>query len=366
MSKVRHNAAFICLYSWGLVMTLATAARTFVPVSGTFNVWELMSQIVAASYFIVAMAKMMEIIKNRNNLAAILKRFKELWPQKVDTEIEKNIVETYMMKNTIWMTRYAYLSISCFLTVNSTPLFVMLIEYLSGGDVKLMVPFSAWYPYDEYAKFVYPFTYIYLFYGSHVGSASSICFDVLFCILLSHLSMHYKLLRQDLISSVKTIRNTGSGSLVDQCRSEITLLKCVEKHQCLIEIRNKMDDIFTNMIFFNFICSTFNMCIVGFFLMVQDGFGKIKFVIMFATLMSQIFLLCWYGQELVDNKFRKMIVYMMHNSQQPQKLIAMKFWEVSLTSFSKLCSASWSYFALLNTILGEIVRVIKPEGGLLT
>ncbi|XP_059608258.1 odorant receptor 4-like [Phlebotomus argentipes] len=372
LAKIRRNAIFICLYTWGSLMTLGVVLRVFLTTTGGFNVWELLSQIVVSSYFAVAWVKMLDIIMNRNNLAAILQDLANLWPQRVNSEQEKIIVESYMMKNTVWMTRYAYLSVSCFLTVNSTPLFIMLISYLSGGDAKTLLPFSGWFPFDEFSPSIYPFTYIYLFYGSHVGSVSSMCFDVLFCMLLSHLSMHYKLLRYDIISSVKDNED------------EVNLQKCIKKHQSLIDLRSKIDHIFTNTIFFNFCFSTFNMCIVGFFFMIQDGFGKTKFVLMFATLMSQVFLLCWYGQELVDNsskisdaayncswyasthRFRKMILYIMQHSQRPQILVAMKFWEISLSSFSMLLRASWSYFALLNTILDEIMRNVKPEGGLLT
>ncbi|XP_055693295.1 odorant receptor 4-like [Lutzomyia longipalpis] len=282
-------------------MTIGTLLRMYLTTSEVFNIWEVLSQIVVGSYFAVAMAKMLDIVKNRNNLAAILQEFERLWPSKVNTVNEKDIVERYMMRNTIWMTRYAYLSISCFLTVNSTPLFIMLIEYLTGGNAKLLLPFSAWFPYDEFNPKIYPFTYIYLFYGSHVGSASSICFDVLFCILLSHLSMHYKLLQEEISASVKNIKTDGSETLEDNMRNEVTLMKCIERHQLLIGIRYKIAYIFTNTIFFNFSCSTFNMCIVGFFFMIQESAGKTKFMIMFATLMSQIFLLCWYGQELLEN-----------------------------------------------------------------
>lgn len=263
------------------------------------NIWEILSQTLVWTYFTIAMIKMYVIMNNRNDLASIIVQFEQLWPKTVKTSVEKEIVEGYMSANHKWMSRYAYLSISCFFVVNTTPIILTIYKLILGEKPERLLPFVTWFPFNEYGKVTYPLTYIFLFYGSHVSSAASICYDSLFCMFLSHLCLQYKLLAEDLRNTVASTKNNRD---TNEISSEERLRRGIEKHQLLIDIRNNIDSIFTDVFFLNFSSSTFNICIVGFLFVIQKGFaGKVKFVMMLLTLLAQIFLLCWYGQEVVDN-----------------------------------------------------------------
>uniref|UniRef100_A0A1B0GLR5 Odorant receptor n=1 Tax=Lutzomyia longipalpis TaxID=7200 RepID=A0A1B0GLR5_LUTLO len=342
------------------------------------SIWEILTQLFIGMYFISAMLKTVVVVFHKDKIEKLLKWFDDNWPDGRDESENEDIVEGYMRNNTWWMSHYVYISFASYITVNLSPVLTMAIRYLSTGNLKFLVPFNTWLQYSHPGSFEYPFVYTYLIYGSHVASASSICFDTMFCIIICHICMHFKVLQEKVITSVVPEANSSP----EIC--EKILKECIVKQQKLIELTNVLGSLFNEVIFFNFTASSFNMCVDGFLFVMQPGLGKIRFVMMFLTLMSQIFILCWYGQELINNslsisdaaynclwyestqKFRKMILHIIHNSQKPQKIIAVKFWEVSLKSFSKLIQASWSYFALLNTVFGDWSFLAPAEGGLLT
>ncbi|XP_059623000.1 odorant receptor 4-like [Phlebotomus argentipes] len=382
LGLLRQNFVFLLIYFWGIFLTADTVMFVVVmTIRKSVSIWEILSQCLVGTYFISSMMKIFIMLYYRDELASMIALLQSLWPRKVHTSAEKDIVEDYMTYNTKWISRYAYLSVSCFFCVNTTPLLIWFFGVLSGEMAKRSLPYVTWSTASEkHTDVTYPLAYFYLFYGSHVGSVGTICFDSLFCVLLSHICLHYKLLGVEMENTVDATESTEDAN---EEASEERLKKCIAKHQMLMELRSQMDKIFTDVIFVNFAMSTVNICIVGFLFGIQTGLGKLRFVMMLMVLLAQIFLLCWYGQELVDNsqaisdaayeckwyassrKFRKLLLNVLHHTQIPQKLVAMHFWDITLQSFTNLVSASWSYFALLNTIYGDLSGM-KPEGGLLT
>lgn len=285
------NLSIVC----GLVITIDLFLYISLKPKDAVNIWEILTQLFIGMYFISAMLKTLTIVHQKKAVMKLLGWFEANWPDDYGRVKNENIIERYMRTNTLWMSRYVYVSIASYITVNLSPIFTMIIRYFQSGILKLLVPFNTWIQYSHPDSDDYALVYGYLLYGSHVASASSICFDTLFCLLLCHLCMHFKLLREEIKKSADLPEH--SQAIV----SEKILKQCIIKHQKLIEIAREMENIFNEVIFFNFSASSFNMCVDGFLFVVQPGLGKIRFFMMFATLMSQIFLLCWYGQELVDN-----------------------------------------------------------------
>lgn len=52
----------------------------------------------------------------------------------------------------------------------------------------------------------------------------------------------------------------------------------------------------------------------------------------------------WY---LASNKFKMSLLYVIHRCQYPQALTALKFWPVSLPSFSAVCDFNWMILLLI-------------------
>ncbi|XP_061380148.1 odorant receptor 4-like [Danaus plexippus] len=85
----------------------------------------------------------------------------------------------------------------------------------------------------------------------------------------------------------------------------------------------------------------------------------------FITAISQIWILCWYGQHLVDtsagvgealynsawyvssNSIKKSILIMIHRSQRRVHITTFGFSTVSMECYATILKTSWSYFTLL-------------------
>ncbi|XP_059612734.1 odorant receptor 4-like [Phlebotomus argentipes] len=370
-----RNIWFIIAYAW--IFSVAWAQFLFVGVRPLeANIWEYIVQEVTVGYCFIGLTKMMMLAKRRNALASLLQNYRAIWPSKVQSEAEKDVLESYMQYNTFFALWFSILSVIMGYFWNLVPLAEMAFVWITKGMEIRQLPFNIWLPFDIFGT-AYPYVYGYLLYSAHVVVVYHIAFDSLFCISVSHLCMHYRLLQEDIKVAARVTEN---GEFVSE-ESEIYLRNCIEKQQSLAKFRDDLANIFTDVIFVNFFVSSINICSVGFLMATNPIYHAIKFFMLFICYLIELFLFCWFGQELIDNsmkvadsafeckwysssqKFKKMITYIIHRSQNPQVLNALKFWEISLKTFTKILSASWSYFALLNTALGEL-PYMKHEGGI--
>uniref|UniRef100_A0A240SXS2 Odorant receptor n=2 Tax=Lutzomyia longipalpis TaxID=7200 RepID=A0A240SXS2_LUTLO len=370
-----RNVWFFIAYVW--IFTVALAQFLFIATRPfEANIWEYLVQEVTVGYCAVGLTKMLMLAKRRNALSTLLRYFRTIWPERVNTESRKDTVESYMQYNTLFAFWFSMLSVIMGLFWNLVPLAEMTFKLISWDIRVRQLPFNIWVPFDKFGP-IYPYLYAYILYSAHIVVVYHIAFDSLFCISVSHLCMHYRLLQEDFKEAIK-MKECGECDIE---RSEISLKMCITKHQSLAHIRDDIDRIFTDVIFMNFFISSINICCVGFLVATNPFYHAAKFFMLFLCYLIELFLFCWFGQELIDNslliannafecpwycasnKFKNMLIYVIHRSQNPVLLNALKFWEISLKSFSKILSASWSYFALLNTALGEL-PYMRHEGGI--
>nr|XP_032518419.1 odorant receptor 49a-like [Danaus plexippus plexippus] len=141
--------------------------------------------------------------------------------------------------------------------------------------------------------------------------------------------------------------------------------KIARKHQTLLRLTERLNDIFGPVIFTQLSFSSIVICCYGFLAIIANGMFLKNITASFG-IMFAIFVLAWPGQKLIDtssgvaeaayqcdwyernNKFRKYISIMVVRSRKPCKLSALGFSDLTLEMFSKVISTSWSYLSLLN------------------
>ncbi|GAB0093844.1 Odorant receptor [Sergentomyia squamirostris] len=365
--------AYVWIFSVALAQFLFVATRPF-----EANIWEYLVQEVTVGYCTVGLTKMFMLAKRRKSLSTLLRNFHRIWPNQVKTAVDKEIVESYMHYNTMFAVWFSGLSVIMGYFWNMIPLGEMMFYKLVYGENIRALPFNIWVPFDEFDT-AYPYVYMYLLYSAHTVVVYHIAFDSLFCISISHLCMHYRLLQENLKVVVDDPKEDERPSNAHENMNR--LKSCIEKHQCLTRIRKYIEEIFTDVIFMNFFVSSINICSVGFLMATNRGYHAMKFFMLFLCYLVELFLFCWFGQELIDNsssvaysayesswysttqKFKKIMILVIHRSQFSEILTALKFWDISLNTFRKILSASWSYFALLHTALAEL-PYMKREGGI--
>lgn len=133
-----------------------------------------------------------------------------------------------------------------------------------------------------------------------------------------------------------------------------------------------MEDVFGDVIFINFFASSLLICLSGFQITAITGYDLAKFSLFLLCALIELYMLCFYGEQfiqnvrhdifylftsrklfffhfksfdvghsaynslwyLASNKFKMSLLYVIHRCQYPQALTALKFWPVSLPSFS--------------------------------
>ena len=146
----------------------------------------------------------------------------------------------------------------------------------------------------------------------------------------------------------------------------------INRHNNLLEIIEKLKLIFEPSCLFSFVLSSVIMCIVSFvFLTIMDDLLSCMFYVVYIVLAgSQIWLLCYFGQKLLnssvgvanqiyecewteldDNDFKKQIIVIIARAQRPEILTAMGFADISLETFTTVNFCYFSKFIKREIIL---------------
>ncbi|CAH0714884.1 unnamed protein product, partial [Brenthis ino] len=148
------------------------------------------------------------------------------------------------------------------------------------------------------------------------------------------------------------------------------LRKCVRRHQELIALVDQMEVLYSKSNLVNILSSSLLICLSGFNITLlgssNSAFAFIPFLVVSLT---QISLMCFFGDMLMASStkiggaiyncrwydttpdIKKSVIFIMLRSKKPCKITAANFAVMNLTAFTTILSRSWSYFALLRTML---------------
>ncbi|GJQ74267.1 hypothetical protein Trydic_g19167 [Trypoxylus dichotomus] len=154
-------------------------------------------------------------------------------------------------------------------------------------------------------------------------------------------------------------------------------------HNHIIEFISYIEDMYSNVIFVQFLCSIIIMCVTGFqvFVMPPSRIHYITLVLYFFCNLTQIAIYSWFGHDIltksggiglacymtewnaVSPKTRKLISIIMERSKIPIILTAGKFFNLSLSTFMMILRTSYSYLAVLQQMYktNTLVRFISTK-----
>lgn len=133
----------------------------------------------------------------------------------------------------------------------------------------------------------------------------------------------------------------------------------VDRHNKLLDLGDKLQEIYQLTFLFSFVISSLIFCFILFKLSTTSPGDRVEaysfFVPYLCMMVGQVFLICFYGQRLIDAslavadgvyncgweeifdvKFRKQLLLIIIRSQRPKTLTAMGFAEISLPSFTSV------------------------------
>nr|WBF90986.1 odorant receptor SameORX [Schistocerca americana] len=150
-------------------------------------------------------------------------------------------------------------------------------------------------------------------------------------------------------------------------RTHERLLECIIFHQEVIKSVDEMESILSASVLVQFLASTLVICFTAFVITTAENKQDLPtYITYLATMFYELFLYCWYGNELLAESerlqtsaygcgwpdagagFQRTLRVAMARLQRPICLTAGKFYKISRETFLLLLNGSYSYFALLH------------------
>jgi odorant receptor len=188
------------------------------------------------------------IYRNKNEISEVLSQLDDFLPKNRNLQIEQNIPEIltnlYRMM-IIFFTIYSG-SVALF---NLMPVFIIVYgKFVQGIQYDLQLPYKAWYPFDINNNFNFFISYFLQTWASFTSLFFVAGTDLLFCVCITLLCIRFDKLKLE-IESISFVKD---------------LKKCVETHNQLIKISERLDEIFSPSILFNIFAASFIICFTGF------------------------------------------------------------------------------------------------------
>ncbi|KAJ8715636.1 hypothetical protein PYW07_010118 [Mythimna separata] len=219
-----------------------------------------------------------------------------------------------------------------------------------------------------------------------------LCGDLLFCIFLSHITTQFDLLAvkvrrlvyvpvdrqlvevyplgeycQSYAQKNKDLVDTFNDKDWEE-KHQKDLAEIIVRHRALVRLSGDVEDMFSFALLVNFFNSSIIICFCGFCCVIVEKWNEMVYKSFLTTALSQTWLLCWYGQRLLESsegfsdalyesgwyraskKIKSSVLIMLHRAQKDVHVTTYGFSIISLASYTTIIKTSWSYFTLLLNI----------------
>nr|UOL66549.1 odorant receptor 4-like [Eudocima materna] len=99
-------------------------------------------------------------------------------------------------------------------------------------------------------------------------------------------------------------RKESQGSILEQdweARNGRELVDIVTRHRALIRLTGDIEAMFSFGLLINFMYSSIILCFSGFCVVTIEKWNEWAYKVFLPTTLSQTWMLCWYGQQLLDS-----------------------------------------------------------------
>lgn len=254
-----------------------------------FHIMELVSYItfVGLSLFKILSASYV----HNQNIWIICDKLKNLFPENHKHQIKFEI-KSYINQTNLFLKSYGILFVTLIWVFNLLPIFDSYYHYHVTKIWIRKLPYDLWYPFNPYVNILYEINYISQILLASNSMVGGIAVDVLLCALISQICLQFKILKDEMV-------NLGYSSENENWKM---MCKCIEKHVKLIELTNQLENCFSISMLLHFVGSAFVLCSTLFLTVAGiNKFDLLKFTIFFISSVVEIFVLCWYGNWMIES-----------------------------------------------------------------
>ncbi|XP_031764067.1 odorant receptor 67c isoform X2 [Galleria mellonella] len=339
-------------------------------------------------YLISAILKSYKICYYESMYENLINELRNMWPQGKVTEDEHVIISKALKQLNFVTTGFYWcnyaLIIGCML-----PCYTAIIQIAFGQDVPKILAYLYWLPFDPLQPYVFEVLIIIQSWHTILSIMGIVSGDLLFFIFVSHITTQFDLMSlrieklifvptdQQLINIYplaihnKHKRNDQVASTEmqnEEIREDVhqkELLDIILRHRTLIRLCADVESLFSFSLLINFINSSVIICFLSFVIVVVEKWYEFMYKTAMVTILSQTWLICWFGQKLLDSskrlsqalyncgwytssqKIKKNIQIMLFRTGKAVGVTTYGFTIICLASYTTIIKTSWSYFTLI-------------------
>nr|XP_053602927.1 odorant receptor 4-like [Plodia interpunctella] len=330
----------------------------------------------------IQVIKIIIILSNKRQLEHIIDELGQLWRTEGLNKKQQSVKKAKAREMRIGV--IAYLRFPFFVSFQYTllPLLEAVFNVVRGRSAEWRLPFSAEFGFDVNSHWsLYAVTYAYQVYFILLTSCVYLGTDFLTIALSAHLSREFLLLRQDL-TNIQPTRvasdNNSRGRILGFVRSHQKIIRFAASQMkmrkresvCIyFRLAQKLDEAINKLTFINVLFTTVNVSFFGLSVLASKRTtDRLTNVTIVLTVLMLILIQCYFGEKLKtgsedifqaacenqwyegDIEYQKFLYFIMLRSQKPCYLTSLTFTKITLETFTKVLSTTWSYFSLVNTM----------------
>ncbi|XP_038212872.1 odorant receptor 4-like [Zerene cesonia] len=318
---------------------------------------------------IQAFLKATIVIPKKDHIAQLIHGLGKNWRNVNLNERQIKKKDSDLKKIKLLLTVFYWGSMTASWQIMLTPAILELMKFCIGQGFQYVLPFGYVCFFDPVQnEFLYIGVYAFQVYTMLKVVYIYTGTEILMVTLCALLSIEFAMLREDFCHVIPK-RGIHFGPNEDGTHSVEEL---IQKHQMLLELAYQLDHIFNRVVFVDLLFVTVVMCFFGFGITVARGiFDVINNFIAVLTLLLPILILSYYGEQQKEESagiadsvyhsnwycgnasYQKILLFVMKRAQKPCCLTSLKHAPITLHTFSKVVSTTWSYFSLITSVYGK-------------
>ncbi|XP_045774261.1 odorant receptor 4-like [Maniola jurtina] len=238
-------------------------------------------------------------------------------------------------------------------------------------DFEFILPFGYVYPFDPVRNWgrylVVYFFQCYSFVHLTDYYLGAQCLSITLCL---QLSTEFALLREDIKNAIPTANKNIITQETKYVSKNMRIESMVKNHQELIKLAELLNYIFNQMVFIDLCFFAVILCFFAISISVShDVMDRITHITSLLTVLALVYIVCYYGEMLKEESaaiaesayenpwykggthYQKTIALVIMRAQHPCHVTSLNYAPISLNTFTKVVSSTWSYFSLAMTIV---------------
>nr|XP_036228917.1 odorant receptor 85c-like [Bactrocera oleae] len=331
-----------------------------------------------AGFVLVGTIKMFYMRRKKAEMTRFLQLMYTIFPHTEPQQKMMNL-RRHLCQCTIVMSGFATIFMLLIWTYNLYPYMQRQIYdcWLQVRSVNKTLPYESYIPWNWHDHWSFYLYYTLQSIAGYHSASGQIASDLVLCAMATQIIMHYEYVAQTITEyrpqlvdcKISRAPRLNARASKAYCKDMKFLCDIIAYHANILSLSDIMNEVLGVPLLVNFMTSSFVICFVGFQMTMDaepDYMVKL-FLFLFSSLI-QIYLICHYGQQLIDASsnvaraiynhdwihshvhYQRMLVLVAARAQKPAMLKATSFVHISRGTLTDIMQISYKFFTLIRTM----------------